>query len=59
MLPFALLGLVVLDGVPTRLPAAADVAARLVAHWPVTVYGFATLLVVEAVLRTVELVFCR
>jgi hypothetical protein len=53
MLPFALLGLVVLDGV-TRPPGDTDLAVRLLAHWPVVVYGLGALLLVEVVLRTAE-----
>ncbi|WP_157573424.1 hypothetical protein [Haloplanus natans] len=57
MLPFSLLGLAVLDGVVTRSPAtAADVVVRLLAHWPVAVYGPSALLLVEAILGTIDVV---
>ena len=59
MLPFSLLALAVLDGVVTRSPATAvDVVARLLAHWPMAVYGPSALLLVEAILGTIEVV-CR
>lgn len=59
MLPFSLLGLVVLDGVASWGPATAgDTVVRLLAHWPVTVYGLSALLLVEVLLRTADLV-CR
>lgn len=55
MLPFSLLGLVVLDGVVTWTPdTVGDVFARLFAHWPVAVYGLSALVLVEVVLRTVD-----
>ena len=57
MLPFSLLGLAVLDGVVTRSPApAADVVARLLAHWPVAVYGPLALSLVKAILGTIDAV---
>ena len=59
MLPFSLLALAVLDGVVTRSPATAvDVVARLLAHWPMAVYGPSALLLVEAILGTIDVV-CR
>jgi hypothetical protein len=57
MLPFSLLALAVLDGVVTRSPATAvDVVARLLAHWPMAVYGPSALLLVEAILGTIDVV---
>ena len=57
MLPFSLLALAVLDGMVTRLPATAvDVVARLLAHWPMAVYGPSALLLVEAILGTIDVV---
>ena len=59
MLPFSLLALAVLDGVVTRSPATAvDVVAGLLAHWPMAVYGPSALLLVEAILETIDIV-CR
>ncbi|AZH24186.1 hypothetical protein [Haloplanus aerogenes] len=56
MLPFALLGLAVLDGVVTRsLSTVVDVLDRLLAHWPIAVYGLVALVLVDLAFRAVGL----
>lgn len=54
MLPFALLGLVALDGVvPRSLSTVVDVLVRLLAHWPLAVYGLVALVLVEMAFRAI------